>query len=69
MYGNDIVITISCNSNRHHANTRLFQLSLFQEHLMDNITKSPNFWSDDDDLVLKSIRKRIALVGSYRFFF
>jgi len=28
-----------------------------KEHLMDNITKSPNFWSDDDDLVLKSIRE------------
>jgi len=28
-----------------------------KENLMDNITKSPNFWSDNDDLVLKSIRE------------
>jgi len=27
-----------------------------KENLMDNITKSPNFWSENDDLVLKSIR-------------
>jgi len=28
-----------------------------KEHLMDNITKQPNFWSEDDDLVLKAIRE------------
>jgi len=28
-----------------------------KEHLMDNITKQQNFWSDDDDLVLKAIRE------------
>ena len=25
--------------------------------MMDNITKQQNFWSDDDDLVLKAIRE------------
>lgn len=28
-----------------------------KEHLMDNITKQQNFWSENDDLVLKSIRE------------
>jgi len=28
-----------------------------KEHLMDNITKNQNFWSENDDLVLKSIRE------------
>jgi len=28
-----------------------------KEHLMDNITKQQNFWSEDDDLVLKAIRE------------
>lgn len=28
-----------------------------KEHLMDNITKHPNFWSENDDLVLKAIRE------------
>jgi len=28
-----------------------------KEHLMDNITKQQNFWSQNDDLVLKSIRE------------
>jgi len=28
-----------------------------KEHLMDNITKLPNFWSEDDDLVLGAIRE------------
>ena len=29
---------------------------VFQEHLMDNIVKHQNFWSENDDLVLKAIR-------------
>jgi len=28
-----------------------------KEHLMDNITKQQNFWSENDDLVLKAIRE------------
>jgi hypothetical protein len=28
---------------------------MFKEHLMDNITKLPNFWSDNDDLGKKLI--------------
>lgn len=28
-----------------------------KEKLMDNISKSPNFWSDSDDLILKAIRE------------
>ena len=30
---------------------------LFQAHLMDSITSNRNFWSDDDQLVLKAIRE------------
>ena len=30
---------------------------IVQEHLMDNITKQQNFWSENDDLVLKAIRE------------
>ena len=29
---------------------------MHQEHLMDNIVKHQNFWSENDDLVLKAIR-------------
>lgn len=32
-----------------------------KDHLMDMITKQKNFWSDDDDLVLKAIREGFLL--------
>ena len=46
----NVTLAFKCNASK-------ICFWLFQDHLMDAITKQKNFWSDDDDLVLKAIRE------------
>ena len=50
---NSILIICVAFSN---PNLEPYNKCMHQEHLMDNIVKHQNFWSENDDLVLKAIR-------------